>query len=83
MYEPALHNPVSLQTRVLVPEQYLGPNRESYAGRVVGISFLHVVFVYIVLLDVPIETEYGLTSAICVGGSELRNEQGEYQWRKE
>lgn len=80
-YEPTLHKSIPLQTRVIVPESYLGPDRESYAGRVVGISFLHVIFMYIVLLDVPVETEYGLTSAICVNGAELMNEQGEYAWR--
>lgn len=82
-YEPGLHKPVPLQTRVIVPEHYLGPNRESYAGRVVGISSLHVVFSYIVLLDSPIETEYGLTSALCIGGGELMNEKGETEWRFE
>lgn len=80
-YEPGCHKPVPLQSRVILPLHYLGPNRESYSGRVVGISSVQVVFTYIVLLDVPIETEYGLTNAICVGGAELMNEQGEYEWR--
>lgn len=80
-YEPALHKPIPLQTRVSIPKNYIGPDRESYAGRVVGISSLHIIFTYIVLLDVPVETEYGLTSAVCVSGAELMNEQGEYEWR--
>ena len=80
-YEPALHKSIPLQTRVIVPENYLGSDRDSYAGRVVGISALHIIFTYIVLLDVPVETEYGLTSAICVSGTELMNEQGKYEWR--
>ena len=79
--EPTLHKPVPLQTQVIVPLHYLGPDRESYQGRVVGIASMHIIFTYIILLDVPVETEYGLTSAITVGGPELMNASGEYAWR--
>jgi len=78
---PTLHKPIPLQTRVVVPELYLGPNQKSYRGKVVGISSQHVIFTYIVSLDCAIQTEYGVTTAITVDGANLMDENGQYAWR--
>lgn len=81
-YEPALHKAVPMQARVRFPELYLGPGKRN-TGTVAGIAALHVIFTYIVLLDEPIKTEYGLTSAISIGGSELESEDGLTNWRND
>jgi hypothetical protein len=81
VYQPTLHRPVPLQTRVIVPENYLGQHRATYGGRVVGIASVHVMFMYIVLLDEPLMTDYGVTNAIVCDGANLKNEDGEYAWR--
>jgi hypothetical protein len=74
-YEPALHKNVPMGARVVVPS-YAGGG----TGTVVGISSVHILFSYIVLLDVPIDSPYGITSAVCVGGPELNDVDGTH-WR--
>jgi hypothetical protein len=78
---PTLHKPVPLQTRVQIPESYLGPTATSFTGRVVGIASMHVIFTYIVLLDQTLQTDEGPTDAVVVPGSDLMNEGGTYAWR--
>lgn len=79
MLQPSLHKPIPMNSRVVVPAHYLG---KGVSGRVVGISSMHVIFIYIVLLDVPIDSEYGRMEAISVSGSELNGEDGKH-WRLE
>lgn len=81
MNEPTLHKPVPMQTRVQVPVEWLGPGRESYLGTVAGISSIHMLFYYIVILDCPLETEYGTQTAVSVVGTQLMDESGVYAWR--
>lgn len=77
-YEPALHKPVPMNSRVRLPLQWTV--REA-KGTVVGISSMHVIFIYIVLLDEAIETEYGTCKAMACPGSELESEDGLTNWR--
>jgi hypothetical protein len=79
--QPTLHKPVPLQTRVIVPVQYLGADKHNFKGIVAGIATVHVIFTYIILLDEPIVTNDGLTSAIIVDGPNLMDEDGVYAWR--
>lgn len=76
--EPSLHKPVPMGSRVKIPEYYI-PN--SKTGTVVGISLMYVIFTYIVLLDEPIDSEFGKISAIAVHGTELVSEDGLTHWR--
>lgn len=76
--EPTLHKPVPMGARVRVPPHFLG---HTATGTVVGISFVHVVFSYIVLMDEPFPSEYGECRALCVGGAELDSEDGKSNWR--
>jgi|SRR5690349_18160768 len=80
MYQyPTMHRPVEMNTEVIVPETYLGYEAR---GRVVGIASIHVIFSYIVLLDqTHKDSDYGRIQAITVGGSHLKNLNGEYQWK--
>lgn len=75
---PTLHKPVPMGSRVIIPEQFL--KKDNVMGVVAGIAFVHVIFGYIVILDEPVETEYGTQKAIVVSGSELRGVNGE-DWR--
>lgn len=75
---PTLHQPIPMETRVRVPKHYLG---HEAVRTVVGISFMHVIFSYIVLLDEPISSGYGIQRATCVGGAELTSEDGLTNWR--
>lgn len=74
---PALHRPVPMNSRVLVPSNYLGrPEADlaSRTGTVVGISSMHVIFTYIVLLDIPYnDPDYGEMKALAAPGSELES----------
>lgn len=79
-YEPGLHKPVPMNARVRIPEHYLGRGKRD-TGTVVGIAAIHVVFSYIILLDEPIETEYGQTRALSIGGAQLESEDGLTHWR--
>lgn len=78
-YEPTLHKPVPMGVRVVIPEYFVG---KKMKGEVAGISSMHVIFHYIVLLDEPIESEFGLQKAITVGGPQLEAEDGS-NWRLE
>lgn len=71
-HTPTLHDEIPLGSRVIVPASYC--STEPVSGRVVGIASIHVIFQYIVLLDTPIESEYGLNEAISVPGTLLRPE---------
>lgn len=72
-YEPTLHKPVPMGTRVKIQPPYPGD-----LGTVVGISMIHVVFSYIVLLDKEIETEYGPQRAIVIPGPAIETPEGEH-----
>lgn len=76
--EPALHKSVPMGARVRVPPHYHG---HVATGTVVGIASLHVVFIYIVLMDEPFPSEFGECRALTVGGSELESEDGTVNWR--
>jgi len=79
-YQPTLHKPIRMNSRVIVPEMYLGENRKSYSGTVVGISMQHVIFTYIVLLDEPSTYDGEEIKAIVVPGPDLRGADGT-DWR--
>lgn len=78
MYEPTLHKPVPLESRVRLPFHYFG---KEVKGTVVGISSMHVIFVYIVLLDEAQDSEFGKVRAVAVPGAELESEDGSTNWR--
>lgn len=79
---PIFHKVVPMETRVKVPSSYLN-NRQNVSGTVVGISFAHVVFGYIVLLDEPFQAErLGKIRALVVLGSELEAEDGS-NWKND
>lgn len=75
---PTLHKPVPMNTRVALPEEWLG---RHVTGTVVGIASIHVVFQYIVLLDSPIVSEYGEQKAVVCGGPQLTCLKTGGDWR--
>lgn len=82
MMKPTLHRLIPLETRVLIHRDYFPHKRESYTGRVIGIKYDdYITFTYIVLLDVPIQEEFGISNTIEIWGHELMNEDGVYEWR--
>ena len=78
MLTHTLHKPLPMNSRVIIPSGYI--NDKEFHGTVVGISFLHIIFSYIVLLDNPVDTEYGEQRAVVVQGSALEGEDGS-NWR--
>ena len=74
MLEPTLHKPVPMDTRVVIPAGYC--SLAAVQGTVVGISCLHVIFGYIVLLDEAITTDYGEQRAVIVYGSQIETPDG-------
>lgn len=78
---PTLHKPVPMQTRIIVPRQYLGIHRATFGGRVVGIASCNIIFMYIVLLDEPLMLWDEVVNAIVVDGCNLMDEDGVYAWR--
>lgn len=83
-FHPTLHKPVPMNSRVFIPDYYIideiSDNQRRLGGTVVGIANIHVIFTYIVLLDEPIQTEYGEFKAVVVNGAELEAEDGT-NWR--
>ena len=55
--QPALHKPIPMGSRVVVPDSYL--KEKGITGTVAGISSTHILFTYIVILDKEVETDYG------------------------
>ncbi len=76
---PTMHKPIPVGTRVRVPAGYACA--DAITGTIVGISSWHVVFMYIVSLDVPLDTDYGMQSAIVVHGPSLESEDGTANWK--
>lgn len=74
--EPSLHKTIPLNTRVSIP-------LINRVGLVVGISSMHVIFHYIVLLDEEYEIPEGKVKAVAVSGTELWSEDGKSNWRLE
>ena len=75
MSEPTIHRPIPLQTRVILPE-YLG----NLTGKVAGIYLMGPIFHYIVILDKPLNNEFGENNAISISGTELRSEVTGLKW---
>ncbi len=75
---PTFHKPITMNTRVRLPEEWVG---KPTVGTVVGIASLHVMFQYIVLLDTPIQSEYGEQKAVVCSGCQLKSEDGNHDWR--
>lgn len=75
MRKPTLHLEVPIGSRVLIPTTYRNDGK-SRAGTVIGVSSMHVIFTYIILLDEPI----GECSGVAVNGPELDAEDGT-NWR--
>jgi len=78
---PVLHKAVPMGVRVKVPPAYL-KGRQNVWGTVVGVSFAHLVFGYIVFLDESFQAEHGEIRALTVIGSELEAEDGS-NWRND
>lgn len=74
---PTLHKPIPVGTRVVVSKGTAGDVHME--GEVIGISMVHVIFFYIILLDTPIEcTATGeMVRGITVPGCELETPDGE------
>lgn len=79
MLTPTMHKSIPMNTRVVIPKGNYYP--EDLVGTVVGISSVFVIFYYIVLLDVPIISEYGEQRAISVRGSVLESEDRLSNWK--
>lgn len=77
--QPTLHKPVPMNARVVVPVS-AGLYHQPLTGKVIGICSYHVIFIYIVLLDTPINNGYGEMSAVPVPGSLLESPDGS-NWR--
>jgi hypothetical protein len=45
-------------------------------GTVIGIASFHIIFIYIMLLDKPLQTPEGMVRAIAVPGVNLMGEDG-------
>lgn len=77
--KPTLHKPVPMNTNVRIPEGWFG---HSVTGRVVGVSTMHVIFHYIVLLDKPYDdNDFGVIQAVTVSGPDLESADGLTNWR--
>jgi hypothetical protein len=63
-----------MNTRVLIPAGYCATT--AHMGTVVGISSMHVIFGYIIQLDEPIDTEYGIQHAVIMYGSQIETPDG-------
>ena len=82
MHKPTLHKEVPMGTRVYIPLTYHSDKTKRLAGTVSGISSMHVVFGYIVILDEELPSEFGNLKAVVVNGPELEGINGE-NWRLE
>lgn len=72
---PTMHKPIPLQTRVILPDYH-----NNMTGTVCGIATMGIFFTYIVLLDKPINNEYGENSAVVANGLELKSEVTGLKW---
>ena len=84
MLTPTLHKPIPMNTRVRVVKDFWGSGiqENQFVGTVVGIASMHVIFIYIVLLDTPaLDPDFGEIRAIPIGGSGLESEDGLTNWR--
>lgn len=79
--QPALHHPIPMQSRVLVPLYFKDMRITNRIGTVTGIASAHVITTYNVTLDAPMNTVYGLIHCITVHGHELERLDGS-NWRK-
>ena len=80
MYEPTLHKPVPMGADVIIPA---GPYSDRVRkGKVAGISFIHAIFNYIIILDPGDEyqSEYGVQNAVSIPGPTLEKPGGG-SWR--
>lgn len=62
---PTLHKPIDIGSKVS-----LRSNKEI-SGEIIGISYMDIIFTYIVLLESPIDTPHGRVRGISVSGTEL------------
>jgi hypothetical protein len=76
--EPTLHLPVPMNSRVRIPDTFLGGKA---TGTVVGVAMEHVIFTYIVLLDESHQAPFGEIRAIVVPGPLLTSEDGLSDWK--
>ena len=71
--EPTMHKPIPIGTKVKTHESIAG----GVTGTVAGISFIHIIFGYIIILDKPYkDTPYGEVKAITVPGTLLYDMDG-------
>lgn len=81
MNQPTLHKPVPIGTRVRIPENYSKEKSQPLLGVVAGISSMHVIFTYIVILDKSLNSEFGELKAVVVVGPDLISEDGLTNWK--
>lgn len=74
--KPAIHNPIPMETRVLVPLDGKAPSKNTRLGTVVGVAHKHIFFTYIILLDEPLSTEEGEVRAVAIHGPLLMTPDG-------
>lgn len=77
---PTLHKSIPVGTRVVVSKSTAGDVHME--GKVIGISMVHMIFFYIVLLDTPIECDATgeMVQGVTVPGTELETPDGE-NWK--
>jgi len=78
---PTLHKPVPMGVRVMIPDHYHNEGREVW-GTVQGVALAHIIWTYIVVLDDPLTTPFGVVGAVVVPGSLLEGEDG-INWRRD
>lgn len=78
---PTFHKPVPMGTRVLVTTPYVN-KEDCQEGTVIGVASTHLISMYIVLLDKPIESNCGTLKAIVINGPEIRGVDG-MSWKLE
>jgi hypothetical protein len=78
MLQPTLHKPVPLGSSVRIIET---GSLNGKTGIVAGIAWQHVIFVYIIILDEPIQTKEGLTLAVTLPGTLLQSTVDGSDWK--
>ena len=75
---PTMHKPVPMGARVA----YQLGSETRVTGRVAGVAVCNVIFIYIVILDEPLTSGFGVVEAISVPGTLLEGLDGT-NWRLE
>ena len=74
---PTMHKHIPMGTYVRTREDSGYP---KVSGRVVGIASMHIIFIYIVLLDSALIVDNEMHEAITVLGTQLESVDGTCNW---